>query len=82
MLTPIKTDMKVWNEEETIGGAPVAIFPPGVPTQISSLRRPEGRIHWAGTEMAMISQGYMDGAIESGIRTANEVLMLLKNPDI
>ena len=32
--------------------------------------------------MAMISQGYMDGAIESGIRTANEVLMLLKNPDI
>ena len=49
MLTPIKTDMKVWNEEETIGGAPVAIFPPGVLTQISSLRRPEGRIHWAGT---------------------------------
>ena len=32
--------------------------------------------------MALISQGYMDGAIESGIRAANEVITQLKNPEI
>ena len=30
--------------------------------------------------MALISQGFMDGAIESGIRTANEVMSAIKNP--
>lgn len=41
----------------------MAIYPPGVLTQIENIRKPEGRIHWAGTQMANISQGYMDGAI-------------------
>jgi monoamine oxidase len=27
------------------------------------LRKPSGRIHWAGTETATIWNGYMDGAI-------------------
>jgi monoamine oxidase len=33
-----------------------------------------GRIHWAGTETAKVLNGYMDGAIRSGDRTAREVL--------
>uniref|UniRef100_H3B1N0 Amine oxidase n=1 Tax=Latimeria chalumnae TaxID=7897 RepID=H3B1N0_LATCH len=32
------------------------------------------RIHWAGTETATAWCGYMSGAIQSGIRAANEVL--------
>jgi len=32
-----------------------------------------GRIHWAGTETADLSNGYMDGAVRSGQRVAAEV---------
>jgi len=46
-------------------------------SQVDDLRRPEGRIHWAGTEMATVSTGFMDGAIESGKRVAKEVLKRL-----
>lgn len=66
--------MKIWNEEESLGGAPTAYTPPGVLSKISNIRAPEGRIHWAGTETALISQGYMNGAIESGIRVSKEIL--------
>jgi monoamine oxidase len=38
------------------------------------LRRPEGRIHWAGAETSTVSSGYMDGAIRSGVRAAAEVV--------
>lgn len=70
MLKPQKVIMKIWNEEESLGGAPTAYTPPGVLSKISNMRAPEGRIHWAGTETALISQGYMNGAIESGIRVS------------
>lgn len=70
MITPTAIEMKVWNEEESVGGAPTGYTPPGVLTKISSMRHVEGLIHWAGTETASISQGYMDGAIESGIRVS------------
>jgi Flavin containing amine oxidoreductase len=33
-----------------------------------------GRIHWAGTETAVVFTGYMDGAVHSGERAAREVL--------
>src|SRR5829696_3173425 len=39
-----------------------------------ALREPVGRIHWAGKETAEVWNGYMDGAIRSGERTAREVL--------
>ena len=74
--------MKVWNHEETIGGAPIAYTPPGVLTKINNIREPEGRIHWAGTETALVSQGYMDGAIESGIRVSKELLRRFKGEDV
>lgn len=74
MLKPQKVIMKIWNEEESLGGAPTAYTPPGVLSKISNIRAPEGRIHWAGTETALISQGYMNGAIESGIRVSKEIL--------
>ena len=47
-------------------------------TQIEDLRKPEDRIHWAGTELARESMGYMDGAVESGKRVAVEVASRLK----
>jgi monoamine oxidase len=64
-----------WSAEQWTRGCYGAHFPPGVWTQLGpSLREPVGRIHWAGTETADRWMGYVDGAIESGIRAAVEVL--------
>ena len=38
-----------------------------------ALRRPSGLLHWAGTETATEWSGYMDGAVQSGKRAAEEV---------
>jgi monoamine oxidase len=40
-----------------------------------ALRKPVGRIHWAGTETSEVWNGYMDGAVRSGERAAREVLV-------
>jgi monoamine oxidase len=65
---------QVWDKETYTGGCPVGIMPPGVMTEYGpALRRPCGRIHWAGTETATVWTGYMDGAVQSGERAAAEV---------
>ncbi|MGA5536956.1 FAD-dependent oxidoreductase [Mycolicibacterium nivoides] len=38
---------------------------------------PVGDIHWAGTETATDHPGYIEGAIESGVRVAHEVARAL-----
>jgi len=38
-----------------------------------ALREPTGPIHWAGTETAMAWCGFMDGAVRSGERVAEEI---------
>ena len=72
---PIAIEEHEWANEEWSRGGMMAHFPPGVLTQFGPLlRRPEGRIHWAGTETATISHGTIDGAVRSGQRAATEVL--------
>ncbi len=67
-----------WGAEPWSGGCPVGGLPPGVLTSsFQHLRKPEGRIHWAGTESATEWMGYMEGAIQSGERAADEVLRRL-----
>ncbi|MDD0858054.1 FAD-dependent oxidoreductase [Arthrobacter alpinus] len=39
-----------------------------------ALTAPVDRIHWAGAETSSIWNGYMDGAIRSGRRAADEIL--------
>jgi len=78
LLHPISAQWKTWEDEESIGGAPTGSLIPGVLSQIADLRKPEKRIHWAGTELARESIGYMDGAVESGIRVASEVSSRLR----
>ena len=41
------------------------------------LRAPAGRIHFVGTETAFEWKGYMEGAVRSGERGAEEVLLSL-----
>ncbi len=64
-----------WGREEWTRGCPTAIAPPGLLTAFGpALTAPIGRIHWAGTETAGYWTGYMDGAVRSGERAAQEVL--------
>ncbi|MDW8052458.1 MAG: flavin monoamine oxidase family protein [Armatimonadota bacterium] len=64
-----------WNAEVWSRGCYGAHFPPGAWTQLGhALRQPVGRIHWAGTETATRWMGYIEGALESGERAAQEVL--------
>ena len=64
---------KCWDEDEWARGAS-AFYKPG---QISSLlphvARPEGRIYFAGEHTSVWSDGWMQGALESGNRVAREV---------
>jgi monoamine oxidase len=66
---------KNWLEEPWSRGCYVGVMGPGTMTAWgSALREPCGRIHWAGTETATKWMGYIDGAIESGERVAQEIL--------
>lgn len=63
--------------EEWSGGCYAGVFSSGVWTSAGpAIREPVGRIHWAGTETADVWNGYIDGAIRSGERAANEVLTI------
>jgi monoamine oxidase len=49
-------------------------YRPGRVTQwFDDLRRQEGRVYMAGSDFAEGSRGFIDGAIASGVRTANQV---------
>ncbi len=64
-----------WAAEEWTRGCYGAHLAPGVWSSFGDLlREPWGRIHWAGTETAAVWNGYMDGAVRSGERAANEIL--------
>src|SRR4051795_13644809 len=64
-----------WAEEEWTRGCYGCYMPPGAWTSYGdALRAPIGRIHWAGAETATVWNGYMDGAVQSGVRAATEAL--------
>jgi monoamine oxidase len=64
-----------WTADPWTRGCYGAHFPPGTWTQFGpALRRPAGLLHWAGTETATSWSGYMNGAVQSGERAADEVL--------
>ena len=72
---PIAYIEKNWSEEPWTRGCYVGYTPPGVLTDYGPwIRKPIGRIHWAGAETSDYWNGYMDGAVRSGERAAAEVL--------
>ncbi|KAI4867004.1 putative amine oxidase [Hypoxylon rubiginosum] len=77
---PIAMHEKIWSEEPYFLGAPCPVMPPGVLTSLGSdvLREPVGNVHFIGTETSVVWKGYMDGAVRSGQRGAEEVIASLR----
>jgi monoamine oxidase len=72
---PIDYNDQDWTAEEWSRGCYVGHMAPGTMTLFGDvIREPAGRIHWAGTETATEWAGYMDGALQSGIRAAAEIV--------
>jgi monoamine oxidase len=72
---PIGYVDRSWAEEEWTRGCYGCYMTPGGWTAFGeSLRKPIGPIHWAGAETATVWNGYMDGALQSGERAADEAL--------
>jgi len=62
----------MWHDDEFAGGA-FALFEPEQQTLLhESIIQAEGRIHFAG-EHAALSHRWIQGAVESGVRTALEI---------
>jgi monoamine oxidase len=73
--TPADYIEQNWSAERYSGGGMLSHAPTGVLTQFGpALRAPCGRIHWAGTESSAVMCGWVDGAVRSGERAAEEVL--------
>jgi monoamine oxidase len=73
-LTPNDYVERNWAAERWSRGCYSGAFGPSGWTDFGqALRQPVGRIHWAGTETATVWNGYIDGAITSGLRAAAEV---------
>ncbi|HEY1273925.1 MAG TPA: flavin monoamine oxidase family protein [Thermoleophilaceae bacterium] len=68
-----------WTTEAWTRGCPVGSMGRGVMRKYGPfLRKPAGRVHWAGTETATYWNGYMDGAVRSGEAAAKQVLAALR----
>jgi monoamine oxidase len=76
---PIAFVEKNWNDDPWSRGCYVGVAGPGTLTACGeALREPCGRLHWSGTETATEWMGYMEGALQSGERAAEEVFGRLK----
>lgn len=63
-----------WSAEEYTGGCHGAHFAPGVwTTNGPALAEAEGLVHYAGAEYASRFNGYMEGAVRSGLEVAARV---------
>jgi monoamine oxidase len=68
-----------WTPEAWTRGCPVGHTGRNVLRTLGpQLRKPTGRVHWAGTEFATYWNGYMDGAVRSGETAAKEVRARLR----
>lgn len=73
-LNPIDYLDHRWGAEDFAPGGPTAAVPPGSWTTYGPwLRKPIDGIYWAGTETADAWTGFLDGAVRSGRRAADEV---------
>ncbi len=69
-----------WTAETYSAGCYTGIMAPATLTRFGqALRAPVGRLHFAGTETATHFPGYMEGALQSAARGADELLARLSD---
>jgi monoamine oxidase len=72
--------IKDWQLEPWSKGCYVGVMPSGMLSAYGkALREPVGRVHWAGTETATAWIGYMEGALQSGERAADEIIQKISS---
>ncbi|NWF27322.1 FAD-dependent oxidoreductase [Streptomyces sp. PKU-EA00015] len=71
---------KIWTQDPFAQGGYEAYMTPGGWSRYGERgwREPTGNLHWAGTETATEWNGYIDGAVSSGYRAADDVLASLR----
>jgi len=69
-----------WEKNPWVQGGYAVFGPAFDPTLRSWLARPYGRILFAGEHTSLRWQGYMNGAVESGLRAAAEIQALSRRP--
>ncbi|WP_337261388.1 MULTISPECIES: flavin monoamine oxidase family protein [unclassified Serratia (in: enterobacteria)] len=75
---PQKVHIEDWAENEWIGGSYGAYFPPGVMSRIGQvLREQEPPVYWCGAEYAKTHPCQIEGALESGLRAAKQIITAL-----
>jgi monoamine oxidase len=76
--TPQDYFEQFWAGEQYTRGCYGGYMPPGVWSSFGpALRAPISHLFWAGTETATEWSGYMEGALQSGTRAAEEVRLAL-----
>jgi len=70
--TVLKSDGHDWNGDEFSRGTWMAYRPGQVQRFHSAFQQPEGRLLFAGSDLALRWAGFMDGAIESGATAARQ----------
>lgn len=76
---PIEVFEQIWKHEQFSRGALVPITPLGYLTRYAMVYgKPVGNLHFVGTEYAQVWKGYMEGALDSGARGAEEVIAALE----
>lgn len=73
----VSTDAHDWNADEFSQGTWMAYRPGQVMRHASGLQRPEGRLTFAGSDLASGWVGWIDGAVESGHRAARAAVEML-----
>ena len=81
MRTPVLASRMICWEQDPWAQGGYAFFCPAFDPELRLwLTRPHGRIVFAGEHTSLRWQGYMNGAVESGLRAAEEVRALLRQP--
>ncbi|KAF9891900.1 hypothetical protein FE257_002863 [Aspergillus nanangensis] len=76
---PTNTLEMIWKTQPFFWGAPCPVMPLEVLTTVGGeLEAPFGNVHFVGAETSDVWRGYMEGAVRSGKRGAEEVLEALR----
>jgi monoamine oxidase len=76
---PRTLKMVVWEKDPWARGG-YAVFTAGYDPELRAwLSRPHGRIVFAGEHTSIKSQGYMNGAVESGLRAVEEIAVMTQD---